>query len=344
MLPMGSWWIRVGVTALAGTACSAAADRAATDACARGEASFLARQYERAQESLWRCVLGGAPAPLAAHRLALTYRETKAYEAGLSRAETALAKSGKSLDLLYLAAFLHFRMRQQQTSIALLGDAYRMNPSDWRVHQLFALNYVVLGIKDGAFAEFQAALALNPRNAELHYQLARFYQSEGRIAESIEESRKTLALFPDYPDVYENLGLCYEALADGRQASENFERAIEQTERLGQKNEWPFVNYAEFLLRQDDAAGAARVLGRALAGNPASAKAHYFMGRAMRKLDRNAESRRYLERAIQLDAADPAPYFELGMLLTRMGDSASAKPMFDRFQELRKAAPAPPAQ
>src|SRR5204863_5092551 len=125
----------------------------------------------------------------------------------------------------------------QQASIRLLGEAYRLNPSDWRVHQLFAMNYVVLDIKDGARAEFQAAIELNPRNAELHYQLARFYHSDGRITESIEESNRALALFPDYPEAYENLGLCFAALAENKRAVENFERAIAQAEKLGQKNE-----------------------------------------------------------------------------------------------------------
>src|SRR5205814_361262 len=151
-------------------------------------------------------------------------------------------------------------------------------------------------------------------------------------------SNRALALFPDYPEAYENLGLCFAALAENKRAVENFERAISQAEKLGQKNEWPSVNYAEFLIKQDDAETAIKVLQHALELNPASAKANYFMGRAMRKLDRTTESRHYLEQAIKLDANDPVPYFELGMLLTRLGNRAAAKPLLDRFQELRKPA------
>jgi tetratricopeptide (TPR) repeat protein len=338
MLAMRGWWKAVRAAAVAAGICWAGAFGADAGSCARGEEAFAARRYAAAQEALWDCVRGGSPDPQAAHHLALTYRETRNYDAGLRRADQALAQSGKSVDLLYLSAYLHFRMRRQDDSLRLLGEAYRINRVDWRVHQLFALNYVVLDVKDGALAEFQTAIALNPRNAELHYQLARFYHSENRIAESIEESNAALALFPGYPEAYENLGLCYEALSDKQRGVENFERAIAETEKLGLKNEWPFVSYAEFLIKQDEPEAAARALARALELNPASAKANYFMGRALRKLERSAEARMFLERAIKLDAVDPGAYFELGMLLMRLGDRAAAKPLLDRFQEINKSA------
>ena len=332
-------WKAVCAAAVAAGVYCAAAFAADPGPCPRGEEAFAARKYSPAQEALWDCVLSGSPSPQAAHHLALTYREIRNYDAGMRRVEAALAQSGKSVDLLYLSAYLHFRMRRHDDSLRLLSEAYRMNRSDWRVHQLFALNYVVLDIKDGALAEFQAAIALNPRNAELHYQLARLYHSENRIAESIEESNQALALFPGYPEAYENLGLCYEALSDKRRGMDNFQRAIAETEKLGLRNEWPFVNYAEFLVKQDEPDAAVRALARALELNPNSAKAHYFMGRALRKLGQTTEARTFLERAIQLDAGDPGAYFELGMLLTRLGDPAAAKPLLDRFQELKKSAP-----
>src|SRR5260370_18991393 len=229
-------------------------------------------------------------------------------------------------------------MRRHEDSLRLLGDAYRLDNFDWRVQQLFALNYVVLDIRDGALAELQTAVSLNTRNAELHYQLARFYHSDGRIAESIVESRKALDIFPDYAEAYENLGLCYGVLADKQQAVDNFERAIAIQGRLGQKNEWPFVNYAEFLIKQNESESALRLLQRALEVNPSSAKANYFMGMAMRSLDRNAEARLYLEQALKLDAPDPDPTSTLGMLLMRLCDPSASKPLLDRFQQLRNPA------
>ena len=302
----------------------------------RGRALFSAKAYPQAQEALWECVLAAAGDMIAAHQLALTYRELKNYDSGLERVKSALARRPGSADLLYVAAFLQFRMGRHRDSIELLGQAYQLNHFDWRVHQLFALNYVVLNIKDGALAEFQNTIALNPQNPELHYQLARFYYSDNRVQDSIEESGRALALFPEYPEVYENLGLCYEALGENQNAAKNFVRAIALANKLGRRDEWPLLDYAEFLMKQDDVEASVPVLQQALEVNPASAKANYYMGRAMRKLNRGAEAHRFLERSLNLDNTDPAPYFELGMLFTREGDRARARPLLERFQELRQ--------
>jgi len=313
--------------------------RADLPACTEGANAFRAKNYEQAQTLLWECVLARPMDLDGAHKLTLTYRELKNYDAGIRRVTDALTSSPRSVDLLYVAGFLQFRQRNHQESIRLLGQAYRVNPQDWRVRQLFALNYVVLGIRDGAVAEFRTAVSLNPSNAELHYQLARFYHSDGLIQESVDESGKALAIFPDYPEVYENLGLCYEALGEDQLARQNFTRAIELLDKFEQKDEWPFLNYGEFLLKRGDAQASTKLFQRALDMNPRSGKGNYFMGRAMRTLGRNDEARFYLERSLKSDPADPAPYFELGTLLNRLGERDAARPLFERFQALRKSQP-----
>src|SRR6266545_3262629 len=185
----------------------------AQDPCRAGGDLFAQRRYEAAQAPLWQCIEQGAPSKQAAHELTLTYRDLKNYRDGWARAEAALARPPKSADVLYVAGFLKFRMGENKESIRLLGEAFRLDPYDWRVHQVFALNYIVLDIRPGAAAELEAAIRLNPGNAELYYQLARLEYTAMRIPESISASEKALKLFPEYAEVHSNLGLCYEALA-----------------------------------------------------------------------------------------------------------------------------------
>ena len=177
--------------------------------CQRGRDLLASKSYPEAQEALWKCVLEGAPGREPAHLLTQTYRELRNYEEGLQRVTAVLSGRSASVDLLYLAAFLQFRLRHHQASIELLGRAFPLDNYDWRVHHLFALNYIVLHIQAGALEEMQRAIALNPANPELHYQLARIQYTEGRHQESITASHKALALFPEYPEVYSNLALCY---------------------------------------------------------------------------------------------------------------------------------------
>jgi len=304
--------------------------------CEQGRSLFLARSYQEARTFLWKCVLAGTPDKERAHELALTYRDLKDYDAGLAQAQTALKEQPRSVDLLYLIGFLQFRQGHCRQSVETLERAYHLDPLDWRVHHVFALDYVVLDIKPGAQAEFQNAISLNPRNAELHYQLARFYFSDNRPQESIDESKKALALFPDYAEAYDNLGLCYQALADTERATAAFQRSVELGRKYAVKDEWPFLNYANYLIKLGNAEQSLPLLEQAIAVNPRSAKARYYLGRALWRLNRNAEAKRYLEESIQLDANDPGPYYELGTLLAREGDWGHAKPLFERFEVLRK--------
>jgi tetratricopeptide (TPR) repeat protein len=300
--------------------------------CETGKALFDARSYAAAQEPLWACVAEGTDDREVAHRLALTYRELKNYQEGLARS----ARIPASIDRQYLQAYLLFRGGKPRDSLRLLEDAYRRDQADWRIHHLFGLNYVVLNIKEGAEASLENAIRLKPDNAELYYHLARVYYNDNRPRESITVSGHALALVPEYPEVFDNLGLCYEALAENDKAVENYRSAIELNRKLRRQDEWPLVNYAAFLIKQGQPEASLPLVAEAVRINEWSAKAHYLSGRALSKLGRYSEAKSSLRRAIELDAAEPAAYFELGMVLQREGDRAGARQNLARFESLRK--------
>ncbi|MEX2262294.1 MAG: tetratricopeptide repeat protein [Bryobacteraceae bacterium] len=308
-------------------------------ACVRGAALMEARAFREAQDALWQCVLPGAPDREGAYRLAQTYREVKNYGSGLERARKALKQNPASTDLLYINAFLEFRTGRHKESIELLGRAFRIDKYDWRVHHLSALNYVVLDLKDGALEGFRSAVALNPRSPELHYHLARHYYSNNRIEESMTSSRTALRLLPGYPDVLVNLAFCYRSLGDMGQARAHFEMAIEASSRLKARDEWPFINYASFLIEHEEMERSLQLLGEALTLNPQSARARYYLGRIYRKLGRNREAREQLEQSIALDPTDAPAFYELGLLKLRQGDREGGNAMLARFEALKRSKP-----
>jgi tetratricopeptide (TPR) repeat protein len=303
--------------------------------CERGRDLLASKSYPEAQEALWKCVLAGAPGREPAHLLTQTYRELRNYEDGVQRITAVLSGRSASVDLLYLAAFLQFRLRHHQASIELLSRALPLDNYDWRVHHLFALNYIVLH-KAEALKEMQRAIELNPSNPEMHYQLARLHYTESRFQESIAASHQALALFPEYPEVYNNLALCYQALSENTKAVENFERAIVLTRKIQRRDEWPFLNYAAFLMKDGEYEKTLPLLREAVALTPESAKTYYYLGRALRNVDQIAEAQAALEKSIELDPQDPASHYELATLLSRRGEKARAKVMFERFEGLRK--------
>ena len=307
--------------------------------CEEGRALFVRKAFAAAQAELWQCVAAGAPSRESAWLLAQTYRELKDYREGFARLGR-LPGSEASVDRIYIEGFLLFRTGKHRESIEVLGSGFRLDPRDWRLHHVFALNYVVLEIVEGALHELQVAIQLNPRNAELHYQLARLLYSQSRVAESIEASEKAISLEPDYADVYTNLGLCHEALAEDAKARLNYEKAIEINRRLRRTDEWPFLNYASYLIKQEAPGRSLSLLAEALQQNPRSGRGYYLRGKALNKLERLPEAKLDLERSIALDPRDASPYYELGVLLRRLGDAAGSKRIFENFQALSKK-PAP---
>ncbi len=303
--------------------------------CQAGLEQVRGGDYNSAQSSLWSCIESGSASPTHTFYLTLTYRELKNYDSGLSRTKAALEHTPDNVEFLYLAAFLHYRKAESKDSMLLLSKAYKLAPNDWRVHQLFALNYITFKMNEAVEAELKKAIALNPSNAELEYQLGRLYFTLNWYDKSIEAMKRSLAIVPDYPEVYDSLGLTYEAMQDEKQAAESFAKAVELDRKHGIKDEWPLINYAKLLLFYDQSPQASLpLLNQALEINPRSAEANYQMGRVMRALHRNQEAEKYFEKTVESDPSFKYAYYQLGTLAQKRGDSARAAVLLNRFKVL----------
>jgi tetratricopeptide (TPR) repeat protein len=292
--------------------------------------------WTAAQSALWQCVEAGAANPARAWELTQTYRQLGNHTEGLARAYSALERQPRSVDLLYVTAFLEFRSGKHKDSIDLLGRAFQLNNFDWRVHHLFALNYVVLDIREGARHELEIALKLKPHDGELHYHLARLEYIENRFHESIAASERALVLSPGDARVYDNLGLCWDALGEAARAESNFRKAIEMNRLLGTHDVWPLLNYAAFLTKSSQPELSLPLLDQALRLFPNSSKAYYYQGRAWRRLGEMDRAIASLKRASELDPFDVDVQYALGTLLLRRGDRREGQAAMERFKKLRE--------
>lgn len=311
--------------------------------CRAGLDQYSSANYTVAQDFLWACVESHQGTATHALYLALTYRSLKNYEPGLERVNAALQRSPQDVDYLYLAAWLRYRRNETKDSMILLSKAYRLAPKDWRLHQLFALNYISFNMLDAAKLSLLQAIALNPKNAELHYQLGRLYYTQNRFEDSIESMKSALSILPDYPEVYDSLGLTYEALRDDKQAAVSYAKAIDLNRKRGIRDEWPFIDYGAFLIARESPQESLTLLSQALNINPTSAKANYHMGRALRALERKIEAEKYLEKAIELDPSFSSAYYQLAILVRDRGDRDRFKSLISEFTALvekeKKSAP-----
>jgi tetratricopeptide (TPR) repeat protein len=122
------------------------------------------------------------------------------------------------------------------------------------------------------------------------------------------------------PDIYADIGQAYLRLrlfADGARA---FERAISADEELSRA--WVGLSAAK--LGGGDPDGAVASARRAVALAPASADAHYRLGRALAAAGQDVAARRALESAVDFAPEFPAALRKLSELAARAGDLKSA--------------------
>lgn len=302
--------------------------------CGTGLARFQAGDIAAAQDLLWKCIESKAGNENDAFYLALTYRPLKNYASGLARVDRMLKDLPDNVDLLYIAAYLHYRRNETKDSMMLTSKAYRLAPKDWRIHQLFALNYITFNMLEAAKLSLQQAIALKPDNAELLYQLARLYFTQGNYVASIETSKKALTILPDYPEVYHNLALSYEGSGNVELATQSFEKAIELDQKYNRRDEWPLIDFADYQRMLGHPEETAKLLDDALKVNPDSPKANYEMGELLADTHRYDEARKYLEVAVKLDPCNAAAIYGLAIVARRLGDAAGSRVYFNRFKEV----------
>jgi tetratricopeptide (TPR) repeat protein len=307
------------------------------EACERGLADFHAGRIAEAQAGLWECVESARGTETHSLYLAQTYRGLKNYESGLTRADVALQHKPDSLDLLYLASYLRYRSNQTKNSMALASKAYKLAPDDWRIHQVFALNYISFNMLEEAKLSLLQALRLKPDNAELHYQLARLYFTQGAFVNSIKASKQAIDIFPDYLEAHHNLALSYEGNGDVDLAIASFQKAVDLNRKYKRQDELPLIDFAVYQRMRGAPEAALPLLEEALLINPRSSKANYEMGELLRNTRQYREAKRYLEVAHDLDPCNARVIYGLAMVTRILGDAPRATALLKRFKEVNTA-------
>ncbi len=301
-------------------------------ACAEGSAQFAKRHFDVAQSLLWDCIASGADTDNSALNLTLTFRELKNYKTGTARADAELKSAPDNEDVLYVAAYLLFRQGQSNKSLEFLAQAYRLKPGDWRVHQLFGLDFIELKMESYAERELLRASKLNPNAPEVYYQLGRLYYGQNRFQESIAASEHAVAMFPEYAEAYDSLGLAYQAINDIPQATASYTKAIEIDRKTGSKNEWPLIDYATLFLSNSPERSEA-VLREALQLNPRNPQANYDLGQVLKSTGRGKEAETCFEETLLDDPTFVSAYYVLAMLMRKENPARSSQ-LLKQFEVL----------
>jgi tetratricopeptide (TPR) repeat protein len=172
-------------------------------------------------------------------------------------------------------------------------------PGNLRGQNQLALALEAAGEYEGAIGPFQAALRINPENADVHYNLGTLYANLGRDAAATHELDEALRLSPGMADAQVNLG--------------------------------------NILLRAQRPAEALIRFEAALRLNPDLVEAEMGVGNSCLQLDRLAEAMAAYHAALRLDPRHLTAFFNLGDASLRAGRYAEAIAAYDEALRLDPA-------
>ena len=263
--------------------------------------------------------------PVVAARAALAKGDLPGAEHLLQR---DLATTPANADAAYLLGYVLFREHRETDSLAAYTAAARLRrpgPDDLLV---VASDYILL--KDYADAEhwLLAVVQTVPGNARAWYLLGRTQYNLDRNADARHAFQQCLALDPKNIRAETNLGLAEERLGLVPDAMATYRRAIADAGPVGRRAAQAELDLGKLLLAQGDPQAALPFLQAAAALAPANPFAQQQLASAFEQLHRDSDAEAALRRAITLAPEVGSLHFFLGRVLHRLGKEAEAKQEF----------------
>ena len=236
-----------------------------------------------------------------------------------------LARNPNAADAHYMLGFVLHRENQPKDSLAEYTQAARFTPPQSDDLKIVALDYVLLNDYPDAIHWFEQSVAFDAANREAWYGLGRCYYTQSRFTEAERAFQRSLALKPGDIKTLTNLGLVYEMQNRLDDADRTYAQAVALARNDPQSDEWPYLNYASFLLDNSRAADAIPLLEQAIRISPRCADCHLKQGRALAAAGKQAEAIAELRQAVALSPGDPKMHYELGRAYRAAGQMEQAK-------------------
>lgn len=106
------------------------------------------------------------------------------------------------------------------------GRAIKLDPKNGEIHANLARYYQGVQAHDRAIHSFQTALKYAPNTPALHYNIGLSQQVLGQIGPAISSYKETLALNPNLPEAWNNLGVVQQMDGDWETALESYRNAL----------------------------------------------------------------------------------------------------------------------
>lgn len=133
--------------------------------------------------------------------------------------------------------FSAMEIRYYNVAIACFEKAVALDPTDAESHFNMGICYNKEGKTKEATSCYKKAVAIDPEFAKAHYRLGAIYAEEGKLKKAISEFKKAIAVKPDYREAHCDLGVVYDEKGMLDEAISEYKKT------LAMKYDIPMVNY-----------------------------------------------------------------------------------------------------
>jgi tetratricopeptide (TPR) repeat protein len=187
--------------------------------------------------------------------------EGKAAEAKAAL-EPLLAKYPEEPDLYYALALISLRLRDPGAAEKLIKQVLVLNPEHVQARTLLGwIELEIHGNTDAAIKEYSKVVALRPNSPDAYLNLGAAYKKKGELGNALSAYDQALRRRPDYLVALSNRGWVFVAQQKWDEARKDFEQAL----KINPADEGALQGLAEVLEKTRDYAGAQTVLSRLIA-------------------------------------------------------------------------------
>lgn len=206
------------------------------------------------------------------------------------------------------------------------GKAVIKNPQEPYPHIFLGIALYWQGQVDPAMAEYRAALALDPKNAEALQLLGIAYAWKGDIKSALDNFKQAVEINPNRPDTQMNLGSTYAALDNLDDALYHFRRAVELDERHP-LYQYQLASLYEVMGRDDMAHDAFK---KAIRLYPSYEEAMLALAVLYEKMNSNNLAEFNYKKALKLKPGDSVARLRLANLLIKENRKKEAMEILDK--------------
>lgn len=205
---------------------------------------------------------------------------------------------------------------------SVLADAKRIAPEDPAVYNLEGVIEEAFGNHERAIAAFKKAVELDPKNAQVRYNLALAYLAKGKLDEAVAALEEAVRAAPEEPYYRARLG----ALLAVKGELDRAEAVLTEAVRLDPKNSLAWDYLGQVRLKKGDYAGAIAALKKAVELAPlAYPEAYFYLGQAHLELGQTKEARFFFTKAVVLASKNADYRYWLGVANEKLGDLEGAR-------------------